>query len=165
MQALRTSVDPRTLDDPAAAFADATPIPFAKPSKWPGPEAAPTVARLLWDDSKLYIAYFCEGSFAEAVDPTRCTAAALSALQKAYDPSYSDPRMQRVVMLDDRVEVFLCQTVPTVLRRMILLGTCQFVLEFCTILSADQVIIRRSRYLACRFSRTGRSKSTRPAER
>lgn len=113
MQALRTSVDPRTLDDPAGAFAEAPPIPFAKPSKWPGPEAALTVARLLWDDSKLYIAYFCDGSFAEAVDPARCTAAALSALQTAYDPSYSDPRLQRVVMLDDRVEVFLCQTVTT----------------------------------------------------
>jgi hypothetical protein len=114
MQALRATADPRTLDDPAAAFADAPPVPFVKPAKWPGPEAAPTVARLLWDDSNLYIAYSCEGSFADAIDPARCTAGALSALQDAYDPSYSDPRLQRVVMLDDRVEVFLWQTLPGV---------------------------------------------------
>ncbi len=114
MQAVRASADPRTLDDPAAAFADAPPVPFVKPARWPGPEAASTVARLLWDDSKLYIAYSCEGSFADAIDPARCNAGALSALQNAYDPSYSDPRLQRVVMLDDRVEVFLWQRLPGV---------------------------------------------------
>ena len=114
MQALRASSDPRTADDPAAAFAAAPPIAFAKPALWPGPDAAPTVARLLYDDAHLYIAYACEGSFADAVDPARCTPDALSTLRAAYDPSYSDPRLQRVVMLDDRVEVFVWEELPGV---------------------------------------------------
>ena len=114
MQALRTNRDPRTAEDVLAEFAECAPIAFAKPSLWPGPEAAPTTARLLWDAASLYIAYTVEGSFAEAVDPARCTAAALDTLQAAYDPSYVDERLQRVVMLDDRVEVFLWEVLPGV---------------------------------------------------
>ena len=112
MQAIHTASDPRSADDVAAAFAVAPPVSFAKPSLWPGPEASATTARLLWDEQRLYIAYAVEGSFAEAIEPSRCDESALETLKNAYDPDYEDPRLQRCVMLDDRVEVFLQPELP-----------------------------------------------------
>ena len=97
MQALRAARDPRTADDAVAEFADCPPVTFAKPKLWPGPDAAATTARLLWDATSLYISYAVEGAFADAVDPARCTADALDALQAMYDRSYADDeRLQRV---------------------------------------------------------------------
>jgi|EP01047_Picozoa_sp_COSAG01_P037500 hypothetical protein len=129
MQAIFTQRDPRTLlgDDgaastAAAAFADCPAYQLHKPALWPGPDSFTTSAQLLWDVGHLYILYAAEeGSFAPAIAIEQCDQPVLDTLLNDYrdpnqvsDTDFPDNDFQRVILLDDRCEVFVQPVVPGV---------------------------------------------------
>ena len=72
---------------------------FGKPALWPGPAGDATTARLLWNETALYICYECEGQTAAPVDPATVEP----------DPQFAAdmPEAVRTVLLDERVEAFI----------------------------------------------------------
>jgi hypothetical protein len=72
---------------------------FGKPPLWPGPAGDATTARLLWNETALYICYECEGQTATPIDPATVE----------LDPKFAAdmPEAVRSVLLDERVEAFI----------------------------------------------------------
>ena len=100
VSALYTILDPTGAKSPYHAFAHCPPTElFAKPALWPGPAADATTARLLWNETALYICYECEGQTAAPVDPATIDPGAQSLREF--------PEAVRSVLLDERLEAFL----------------------------------------------------------
>jgi len=103
--ALYTEASPLAADSPYHAFArsPATAL-FGRPQLWPGPEAAATTARLLWNEAALFVCWELEGEAAPPIDAARVDSATLHGLEGGrLRPE------QRTVLLDERVECFLWQ--------------------------------------------------------
>jgi hypothetical protein len=104
--AVRTGTPPLEADSPYHAFAAAPPTAlFAKPALWPGPESDSTTARLLWDETALYVCFECEGETALPIAPESIERSVLAGLQGG-----AVPPPQRSVLLDERLECFVWPT-------------------------------------------------------
>ena len=102
VSALYTPADPTEATSPYPAFSQCPPTDlFAKPTLWPGPACDATTARLLWNESALYICYECEGQTAAPIDPASLDPLAHASLGAEI------PESVRSVLLDERVEVFV----------------------------------------------------------
>lgn len=103
--ALYISESPTKADSPYHAFAKSPPTAiFGKPKFWPGPEGSATTARLLWNETALYVCWELEGNAAPPIHESQVEGDSLAALQGGQvQPD------QRTVLLDERVECFLWQ--------------------------------------------------------
>ena len=100
LTAQHTATDPRDLgSDAQSAFAGCEPVVITKPSLWPGDASAPTSARLLWDEDRLYILYSVEGSFAPPVRAEQCNKEVLSALLSDYGATPQDAWADQSIIL------------------------------------------------------------------
>eukprot|EP00929_Paragymnodinium_shiwhaense_P079621 TRINITY_DN41509_c0_g1_i1.p1 TRINITY_DN41509_c0_g1~~TRINITY_DN41509_c0_g1_i1.p1 ORF type:complete len:658 (+),score=88.83 TRINITY_DN41509_c0_g1_i1:57-2030(+) len=103
--AVYMSASPLDADSPYHAFAACPPTAgFRRPAKWPGPVGSHTVARLLWNDTALYVCWELEG---DPQQPIREGEVAEDCLKKLQGDTIK--REQRTILIDERVECFLWQ--------------------------------------------------------
>lgn len=101
--ALYSPSSPLKASSPYHAFARSpATVLFGTPALWPGPRGSATTARLLWNESALFVCWELEGNVSLPVTPSQVDPECFGALLDGAAPAD-----QRMVLLDERVECFL----------------------------------------------------------